>query len=47
MGCISDETLNRKTRKLLTMHEGFHPRSNVARLYGRYVEEIEEEDYRE
>ena len=27
------EGANVKTRKLLTMHKGFHPKSNVQRLY--------------
>ena len=27
------EEIDRKTRKLLTMHNGFHPKSNADRLY--------------
>ena len=27
------EQINRKTRKMLTIHNGFHPKSNVNRLY--------------
>ena len=27
------ERMNRKTKKLLTIHGGFHPRSNVGRIY--------------
>ena len=27
------EEIGRRTRKLLTMHNGFHPKSNVDRLY--------------
>ena len=35
LGCsrLQLEEINWRTRKLLTMHNGFHPKSNVERLY--------------
>ena len=30
---LQPEEIDRRTRKLLTMHNGFHPKSNIDRLY--------------
>ena len=44
------QEMDRRTRKLLTMHNGLHPRSNVDRLYvprregGRGLMSVEDTD---
>ena len=45
---LEKEELDRRTRKLLTMHKGLHPRSNVDRVYiprsegGRGLQSVED-----
>ena len=45
---LEKEELDRRTQKLLTMHKGLHPRSNVDRVYiprsegGRSLQRVED-----